>query len=61
MSKREQKQLDAAYQPQAYWLNGTPYCADCVEGDEPCMDESERQRAIREAGCGCCGCCGQEF
>ena len=46
--------------PDAYWLNGAPYCADCVEGDEPCMDETERQRAIREPGCGRCGCCGQE-
>lgn len=58
------KQCDLAEQTQtadAYWLDGTPYCVDCVEGTPPCMSESERQRSIREPGIGCCGCCGQEF
>jgi hypothetical protein len=46
----------------AYWLNGTAYCAACTECEEsPCMGDEERARAIRKPGVGRCGCCGEAF
>lgn len=50
---------DMADQPaaDAYWLNGTAYCPECVEGDTPCLGDEEIARATRSPGQGQCGCC----
>lgn len=45
----------------AYWLNGTAYCADCVECETPCLGEEEIARATTGDGVGRCGCCGKMF
>lgn len=66
MSKKEQK---AAQQQQvqgatyAYWLDGTPYCAACVEcEDAPCLGEEEIDAASSgPASSGRCACCGDLF
>lgn len=46
-----------------YWLEGVPYCPQCVEGDEPCMSDDEMLRASRSprAAYDCkCACCGEQ-
>ena len=46
----------------AYWLNGTPYCVECVEFElDPCLSEEERKLAKLGDGTGRCGCCGTTF
>jgi len=51
--------LDAEW----YWLDGVPYCPACVEADDPCMGDEERERATRSprSQWSCrCACCGEQ-
>jgi len=46
-----------------YWLDGVPYCPACVEADDPCMGDEERERATRSprSQWSCrCACCGEQ-
>lgn len=39
-----------------YWLEGTSYCPECVECDDPAIDADD-DGVTRGAGHGTCGCC----
>ena len=41
-----------------YWLNGTPYCAECVECGGPAIVADEATRGPAPSG-GRCACCGE--
>lgn len=46
--------------PMWYWLNGTPYCTDCVECDNPALSQEDIAKATRGPAsevmrCACCG------
>ena len=41
-----------------YWINGSAYCPDCVEGNTPAIDAADATRGPCESGR--CACCGQD-
>lgn len=43
------------------WVNGTPYCRECTEAEQPALSQEEIDNAILQAGSGRCGFCGKEF
>ena len=41
-----------------YWINGSAYCPECVEGNTPAIDAADATRGPCESGR--CACCGQD-